>query len=325
LTLQLFKEYLSSELDELQEEEIYGRCIEGLTKLLYVSPERLQNKNFLERIDEIAISFIAVDEAHCISEWGQDFRPSYQNIKNFRNQFKNVPCLALTATATPKVIEDIKVKLGFNQYLIFKKSFIRENIEIFIDELSDKYQYIFELLKNSNSSGIIYTRTRRDAEELSKFLQNRNLKNVDFFHAGLSVREKHQKQEKWLKSNNQVLISTNAFGMGIDKENVRFVIHFSPPASLENYYQEIGRAGRDGEKSYAFLLWNEQELKNLDDVFQNQTPNKTEFLKTISYLYSKFMIAENELPEQIFEVNISKIQEFTKISKAKIINILNLF
>ena len=316
-------EYLSSELDELQEEEIYGRCIEGLTKLLYVSPERLQNKNFLERIDEIAISFIAVDEAHCISEWGQDFRPSYQNIKNFRNQFKNVPCLALTATATPKVIEDIKVKLGFNQYLIFKKSFIRENIEIFIDELSDKYQYIFELLKNSNSSGIIYTRTRRDAEELSKFLQNRNLKNVDFFHAGLSVREKHQKQEKWLKSNNQVLISTNAFGMGIDKENVRFVIHFSPPASLENYYQEIGRAGRDGEKSYAFLLWNEQELKNLDDVFQNQTPNKTEFLKTISYLYSKFMIAENELPEQIFEVNISKIQEFTKISKAKIINILN--
>jgi ATP-dependent DNA helicase RecQ len=182
-------EYLSSELDELQEEEIYGRCIEGLTKLLYVSPERLQNKNFLERIDEIAISFIAVDEAHCISEWGQDFRPSYQNIKNFRNQFKNVPCLALTATATPKVIEDIKVKLGFNQYLIFKKSFIRENIEIFIDELSDKYQYIFELLKNSNSSGIIYTRTRRDAEELSKFLQNRNLKNVDFFHAGLSVRE----------------------------------------------------------------------------------------------------------------------------------------
>lgn len=316
-------EYLSSELDELQEEEIYGRCIEGLTKLLYVSPERLQNKNFLERIDEIAISFIAVDEAHCISEWGQDFRPSYQNIKNFRNQFKNVPCLALTATATPKVIEDIKIKLGFNQYLIFKKSFIRENIEIFIDELSDKYQYIFELLKNSNSSGIIYTRTRRDAEELSKFLQNRNLKNVDFFHAGLSVREKHQKQEKWLKSNNQVLISTNAFGMGIDKENVRFVIHFSPPASLENYYQEIGRAGRDGEKSYAFLLWNEQELKNLDDVFQNQTPNKTEFLKTISYLYSKFMIAENELPEQIFEINISKIQEFTKISKAKIINILN--
>ena len=179
------------------------------------------------------------------------------------------------------------------------------------------------MLKNSNSSGIIYTRTRRDAEELSKFLQNRNLKNVDFFHAGLSVREKHQKQEKWLKSNNQVLISTNAFGMGIDKENVRFVIHFFLLSSLENYYQEIGRAGRDGEKSYAFLLWNEQELKNLDDVFQNQTPNKTEFLKTISYLYSKFMIAENELPEQIFEVNISKIQEFTKISKAKIINILN--
>lgn len=316
-------EYLSSELDELQEEEIFGRCIEGLTKILYVSPERLQNKNFLERIDEIAISFIAVDEAHCISEWGQDFRPSYQNIKNFRNQFKNVPCLALTATATPKVIDDIKLKLGFSQYLIYKKSFKRDNINIFIDEVSDKYQYIFDLLKHSNSSGIIYVRTRKDTEYLSNFLQSRNLKNVDFFHAGLSVREKHLKQEKWLKSNNHILISTNAFGMGIDKDNVHFVVHFSPPASLENYYQEIGRAGRDGEKSYAFLLWNEQELTNLDDIFQNQTPSKNEFLKVISYLYSKFMVAENELPEQVFEINISKIQEFTKISQAKIKNILN--
>lgn len=316
-------EYLSSELDELQEEEIYGRCIEGLTKILYVSPERLQNKNFLERIDEIMISFIAVDEAHCISEWGQDFRPSYQNIKNFRNQFKNVSCLALTATATPKVIDDIKNKLGFSQYLIFKQSFKRENINIFINTISDKYQYIFDLLKHSNSSGIIYTRTRKDAEELSNFLQNRNLKNVDFFHAGLSVREKHQKQEKWLRSNNQILISTNAFGMGIDKENVRFVVHFSPPASLENYYQEIGRAGRDGEESFAFLLWSEQELLNLDEIFQNQTPSKSEFLRVISYLYSKFMVAENELPEQVFEINVSKIHDFTKISYPKIKNVLN--
>ena len=316
-------EYLSSELDEAQEEEIYGRCIEGLTKLLYVSPERLQNKNFLEKIDEISISFIAVDEAHCISEWGQDFRPSYQNIKNFRNQFKSVPCLALTATATPKVIDDIKLKLGFNQYLIFKKSFKRDNISIFIDEVSDKYQYVFDLLKNTNSSGIIYVRTRKDAEDLSYFLKTKKLQNVDFFHAGLSTKEKHQKQEKWLKSNQNVLISTNAFGMGIDKENVQFIIHFSPPASLENYYQEIGRAGRNGEKSYAFLLWNDQELLNLDQVFQNQTPSKKEFLKTISYLYSKFMIGENELPEQIFELSISKIQEFTKISHAKIKNVLN--
>ena len=316
-------ELLSSELDESEEEEIYTSCIEGITKLLYISPERLQNKNFLERIEEIQVSFIAVDEAHCISEWGQDFRPSYQNIKNFRNQFKNVPCLALTATATPKVLDDIKNKLDLHHPEIFKKSFRRNNIQIFNDEVADKYQHVFNILKHNNSSGIIYTRTRKEAEQLTEFLQKSNITNVDYFHAGLSVFDKNRKQEKWQKSNNQVLISTNAFGMGIDKDNVRFVVHFSPSASIENYYQEIGRAGRDGEKSYAFLLWNEQELTNLDEVFLNQTPNKTEFLKIISYLYSKFMVAENELPEKVFEIYISKIQDFTKISQAKIKNALN--
>lgn len=316
-------EFLSSELDEAEEDEIYGRCIEGITKLLYISPERLQNKNFLERISEIQISFIAVDEAHCISEWGQDFRPSYQNIKNFRSQFLDVPCLALTATATPKVLDDIQKKLDLKSPQIFKKSFKRTNISIFNDEIADKYQRVLDLLKHNQNSGIIYIRTRKEAEELTNFLQKNHINNVDFFHAGISTKEKNQKQEKWLKSNNQVLVSTNAFGMGIDKDNVRFVLHFSPSASLENYYQEIGRAGRDGEKSYAFLLWNEQELANLDDIFYNQTPNKAEFLKVISYLYSTFMIAENELPEQIFEINISKIQNFTKISQAKIKNVLN--
>ena len=181
-------EYLSSELDELQQEEIYGRCIEGITKLLYISPERLQNRQFLERIEEIQISFIAVDEAHCISEWGQDFRPSYQNIKNFRTLFKNVPCLALTATATPKVLEDIKLKLGFTQYQIFRKSFKRENISIFNDEVADKYQRVLDLLKHNQNSGIIYTRTRKEAENLTEFLQKNKLKNVDFFLAGLSVK-----------------------------------------------------------------------------------------------------------------------------------------
>lgn len=316
-------EYLSSELDELQEEEIYGRCIEGVTKLLYVSPERLLNHIFLERIEEISVSFIAVDEAHCISEWGQDFRPSYQNIKNFRSQFKNVPCLALTATATPKVLEHIQAKLGFNQSQIFKKSFERDNIKIFNDEVADKYSHVYNILKHNDTSGIIYTRTRREAEDLTQFLQSKKVQNVDFFHAGLSAKEKNTRQEKWLKSNNQVLVSTNAFGMGIDKDNVRFVIHFSTTSSLENYYQEIGRAGRDGEASYAFLLWNEQELLDLDEALKNQIPNKNEFLKIISYLYSKFMIAENELPEQIFEIHLSKIQQFTKISQAKIKNVLN--
>ncbi|MBO9691996.1 ATP-dependent DNA helicase RecQ [Chryseobacterium sp.] len=316
-------EYLSSELDEYDAETIYDRCKEGLTKLLYVSPERLTNTQFIQNMEEIQLSFIAVDEAHCISEWGQDFRPSYQNIKGFRNNNPEIPCLALTATATPKVLEEIKNKLELKNPFVFQKSFKRENIKIFTDEVSDKFQRVFDILKYSNDSGIVYVRTRKEAELLAEFLKKNQLKNVDYFHAGLTTKEKNAKQNLWNNSDNHVLISTNAFGMGIDKDNVRFVIHYSPAASLENYYQEIGRAGRDGKDSFAFMLWNKQELLNFDQVLKNQTPNKAEFLKIVSYLYSIFQVAEFELPEKTFQLNSLSIQNFTKLSKAKINNVLN--
>ncbi|MDR6459214.1 ATP-dependent DNA helicase RecQ [Chryseobacterium vietnamense] len=316
-------EYLSSELDEYDAEAVYDRCKEGLTKLLYVSPERLTNTQFIQNMEEIQLSFIAVDEAHCISEWGQDFRPSYQNIKGFRNNHPEIPCLALTATATPKVLEEIKNKLELKNPFVFQKSFKRENIKIFTDEVSDKFQRVFDILKYSNDSGIVYVRTRKEAELLAEFLKKNQLKNVDYFHAGLTTKEKNARQNLWNNSDNHVLISTNAFGMGIDKDNVRFVIHYSPAASLENYYQEIGRAGRDGKESFAFMLWNKQELLNFDQVLKNQTPNKAEFLKIISYLYSIFQVAEFELPEKTFQLNSLSIQNFTKLSKAKINNVLN--
>ncbi|MDW9380103.1 ATP-dependent DNA helicase RecQ [Chryseobacterium sp. JV558] len=316
-------EYLSSELDEYDAETIYNRCKEGLTKLLYVSPERLTNSQFIQNMQEIQLSFIAVDEAHCISEWGQDFRPSYQNIKGFRSNNPEIPCLALTATATPKVLEEIKNKLELKNPSVFQKSFKRENIKIFTDEVSDKFQRVFDILKYSNDSGIVYVRTRKEAELLAEFLKKNQLKNVDYFHAGLTTKEKNARQNLWNNSDNHVLISTNAFGMGIDKDNVRFVIHYSPAASLENYYQEIGRAGRDGKDSFAFMLWNKQELLNFDQILKNQTPNKAEFLKIISYLYSIFQVAEFELPEKTFQLNTLGIQNFTKLSKAKINNILN--
>lgn len=316
-------EYLSSELDEYDAETIYDRCKEGITKLLYVSPERLTNSQFIQNMEEIQLSFIAVDEAHCISEWGQDFRPSYQNIKGFRSNNPEIPCLALTATATPKVLEEIKSKLELKNPFVFQKSFKRENIKIFTDEVSDKFQRVFDILKYSNDSGIVYVRTRKEAELLAEFLKKNQLKNVDYFHAGLTTKEKNARQNLWNNSDNHVLISTNAFGMGIDKDNVRFVIHYSPAASLENYYQEIGRAGRDGKDSFAFMLWNKQELLNFDQVLKNQTPNKAEFLKIISYLYSIFQVAEFELPEKTFQLNNLGIQNFTKLSKAKINNVLN--
>lgn len=316
-------EYLSSELDEYDAEAIYDRCKEGLTKLLYVSPERLTNTQFIQNMEEIQLSFIAVDEAHCISEWGQDFRPSYQNIKGFRSNNPEIPCLALTATATPKVLEEIKNKLELKKPFVFQKSFKRENIKIFTDEVADKFQRVFDILKYSNDSGIVYVRTRKEAELLAEFLKKNQLKNVDYFHAGLTTKEKNARQNLWNNSDNHVLISTNAFGMGIDKDNVRFVIHYSPAASLENYYQEIGRAGRDGKDSFAFMLWNKQELLNFDQVLKNQTPGKAEFLKIVSYLYSIFQVAEFELPEKTFQLNHLSIQNFTKLSKAKINNVLN--
>lgn len=316
-------EYLSSELDDFDSETIYNRCKEGITKLLYVSPERLTNRLFRQNMEEIKLSFIAVDEAHCISEWGQDFRPSYQNIKLFRDDFKKIPCLALTATATPKVLNEIQLKLNLKAPGIFQKSFRRTNIKIVSDQISDKYQRLLDLLGVNTSSGIVYVRTRKESEELVTFLHRNGIKNVDFFHAGLPVKEKNFRQQRWVQSNNHVLISTNAFGMGIDKDNVRFVMHFSVPQSIENYYQEIGRAGRDGAESSAYLLWNEQELDQFDQIIRYQTPSKQEFKNIISYLYSGFQIAENDLPESIFQLHLQRIQNFTKSSSAKIKNVLN--
>ena len=316
-------EYLSSELDEYDAEVIFNRCKDGLTKLLYVSPERLTNRLFLQNLEEIEISFIAVDEAHCISEWGQDFRPSYQHIKAFRENLNKIACLALTATATPKVLQEIQLKLNLKNSVVFQKSFRRNNLKIISGRISDKYERVLNLLKYNDSSGIIYVRTRKEAEELTSFLHRNQIKNVDFFHAGIPVKEKNAKQNLWLQSRDQVLISTNAFGMGIDKDNVRFIIHFSPAPSIENYYQEIGRAGRDGAESYAFLLWNEQELKNFDQILINQIPSKAEFQNIVTYLYSTFQIAENDLPENVFQLYIQKIQNFTKVSLAKIRNVLN--
>jgi len=314
--------YISSEFEDDQLDTIYENLRNNIYKILYISPERLLNKIFLENISNIEISFIAVDEAHCISEWGNDFRPSYQSIRNFRELYPNIPCLALTATASTKVIQEIKEKLNFKNSNTFKKSYKRTNLYIRQIEISDKFQYIHQYLKNIDNSGLIYARTRKETENLSLWLKNMGLEKVDFYHAGLSVKEKQIKQNRWLHGNNFVLISTNAFGMGIDKDNVDFVIHLSPPPSIENYYQEIGRAGRGGQDADTVLLWNENELFQMDDQLNNQIAGKTDYQKICSYIYSFCKIAEHEQPKGFFQLHINKIQTLTKISKQKIISVL---
>ncbi len=314
--------FISSEQDELQQEQVWEDCRNGYVKLLYVSPERLQSQAFINNLQELQLSFIAVDEAHCISEWGSDFRPSYHNIAGFRMLFPHLPCLALTATATDKIAQEIIAKLSLQEPAVFRTSYRRHNLQLIFRELSDKYPFVQNYLRSNSGAGIIYCRTRQQTEDLSKWLKARGESRVDYFHAGLIISEKLRRQKEWLLGSDRVLISTNAFGMGIDKENVDFILHLSPPASIENYYQEVGRAGRSGRASQAVILWNEQELSAFDELLFNQIPNKKEYLRIISYVYSAASVAEGEQSEEMHQLNFDKIRSFTKLSRAKILAVL---
>lgn len=222
-------------------------------KFLYVSPERLETLLFRERLTSLKINLIAVDEAHCISQWGYDFRPSYLNIAEIREFLPGVPILALTATATPDVIDDIQDKLKFKQKNVFRKSFERKNLTYYVKQTDTKINDLLLYCKELKGTGIVYVRNRRKAAEYANLL-NKNGIIADFYHAGLSMEERNKKQEAWKNNKIRIIVSTNAFGMGIDKPDVRFVIHMDLPDSLEAYFQEAGRAGRDEKEAIALLL-----------------------------------------------------------------------
>ena len=325
---QIPADYISSDQTPDQQYKVFEQLKNNEIKLLYISPERLLNKTFLEMVQNIPISFLTVDEAHCISEWGNDFRPSYQQIKEFRQYIgMNIPCMAMTATATEKVLEEIILKLQLKDVQVFKKSYERENLSLNVVETGDKIGQIERVLKKFQGSGIIYCRTRNETKNIWQALKHKGF-DVDFYHAGLPLSEKNQKQKDWTASSTQVLISTNAFGMGIDKENVRLVIHLLPPYSLENYYQEVGRAGRDGRRSHAFLFWSESELSEIETSIKNSIPSRQEYEKIVKHLYSLYGIAPNELAAQFFDFDFFdfqkrlNVQKTLKIQKNKTINVL---
>ena len=246
-------------------------CIFGDAKFLYVSPERLSSEIFQTKIRRMRISLITVDEAHCISQWGYDFRPSYLEIAKIRDLVSGTPpILALTATATPKVIDDIQDRLCFREHNVFRMSFARENLAYRVHKVHDKLQELTDLLLRTEGCAIVYVRSRKRTKEIAEML-NANGITATFYHAGLEPAIKDERQDAWQSGKVRVIVATNAFGMGIDKPDVRLVIHTDSPSSIEAYFQEAGRAGRDGNRAWAILLYNDSDnarlLKRIDDTF----------------------------------------------------------
>lgn len=310
--------FISSELNNKEQLIELEKAQQNKIKLLYISVERLNNYDFINALKYISISFIAIDEAHCITEWGNNFRPAYLNIKNFRiKMLSKTPILALTATATKQTVNDIILALGLKKYTIFQSSFKKKNLSIQIIKSKEKIQNIIYLLKKNIGSKIIYCQTRKETERITNILKKNNI-FCDFFHSGLSIIEKKNKQNNWKKSDFQTLICTNSFGMGINKSNVKMVIHTDPSYSLENYYQEIGRAGRNGDLSFAYFFWNETILNNWNLKIIKSQINKLEYQKIIYSLYSIYYITNGEKCKKTFSLNIEKLYIITQIEKYKI-------
>lgn len=258
-------------------------------KFLYVSPERLETYLFKEYLPGLPISLIAVDEAHCISQWGYDFRPPYLRIAALRNELPGVPVLALTASATPEVQQDICARLNFDKGNIFRQSFERPNLSYSVFKVDSKINKLLEILNNVPGTGIVYCRSRRHCREIAELLQLNGVE-ADFYHAGLTQDERSKRQQDWINNKTRVMVCTNAFGMGIDKPDVRTVVHADIPDCLENYYQEAGRAGRDGNKAYAVLLYHEQELEELKLLPAQQFPEQDEIKKVYQALMNYLQV-----------------------------------
>lgn len=252
----------------------------GDVKLLYISPERLETAKMRDALRRIKISLLAVDEAHCISQWGYDFRPPYLRIADIRELLQNVPVLALTATATPRVVDDIQQKLKFPVKNLFRKSFERKNLTYFVFHEEDKFRRLLKIIQKVKGTGIVYVRNRRHTKEISDWLTKRGIGST-FYHAGINPADREKRQNSWMKEEKRVIVATNAFGMGIDKPNVRFVVHFDLPDSLEAYFQEAGRAGRDENRSFAVLLFEKADLLNAQHNLEASYPG----LKMVGAIY----------------------------------------
>lgn len=271
---------IHSGMNKHQVDVAWNQCTHGEAKFLYLSPERLSTPDFLHRIPTLGINLIAVDEAHCISQWGYDFRPAYLNIKEIRTYLPKVPVLALTATATSDVVRDIQEKLNFKSQNVIKQSFNRSNLVYFVSFEEDKMGTLMRIINKQQGSGIVYVRNRRKTAEIASFLVKNGI-SATHYHAGIITQDRDRRQADWMRGEVRVMVATNAFGMGIDKPNVRFVVHMDLPDNLEAYFQEAGRAGRDQQKAFAVLLWEKADIIDLQKNFELSYPP----IETIKNVY----------------------------------------
>jgi ATP-dependent DNA helicase RecQ len=261
----------------------------GHVQFLYVSPERVENETFRQRLSYLPIGLIAIDEAHCISQWGYDFRPSYIKIAELREYFPNVNVIAVTASATKEVVEDIQLKLNFKNQSVFRQSFERKNIRYVVQLEENKYERLLKVVHNIGGSGIIYVRNRKKTEEICKWLIQNKI-SASFYHAGINANDRALVQQNWIDNKSQVMVATNAFGMGIDKPDVRFVVHLDLPESLEAYFQEAGRGGRDEKTAYAVLLCNNNDVVNLKEQYEKKTPTVEEIKQCYQAIFNFYQV-----------------------------------
>jgi len=285
-----------------------NNAIYGDYKFLYVSPERIGSDHFMEFLVRMKLNLITVDEAHCISQWGYDFRPSYLTIADLRKTFPETPILALTATATEKVVEDIQDKLLFREKNVLQKSFRRENLIYLVRDKEDKTGYLTDTIQKSKGTGIVYVRSRKKTREIAQMLQQNKIA-ADYYHAGLAPDLRSHKQDKWMSGEIRVIVATNAFGMGIDKPDVRFVIHLDLPDSLEAYFQEAGRGGRDGKKSVAVLLYNNSDKRRLHKMVTDSFPAIDVIRNVYNSVSNYLMIAIGSGKGGVFSF---RIEDFSK-------------
>jgi len=302
-------------------DRIFDNCVYGTNKLLYLSPERLITDLAQERLRQMKVNLLAVDEAHCISQWGYDFRPPYLEIAEIRELLPNIPVLALTATATREVVNDIQDRLQFKSKNVFQKSFSRSNLSYVVLNEEGKFDKLLDILQKVKGSGVVYVRNRRKTKEIAQFLLQKGI-SADFYHAGLQPDERSDKQDAWIANKTRIMVSTNAFGMGIDKPDVRMVVHMELPDSLEAYFQEAGRVGRDGKKAYAVLLYNQNDKLSLEKNYELAFPELDEIRRVYQALGSYYQLANGAGKGISYDFDIISFTKNFQLEPIKTLNAL---